>query len=408
MMDFANKIFRGDRVIWMIFASLFVISIIEVYSASSMLTRTTYYWQPIMKHTMFLLFGVVVVLLVHSVNPKYFGVFVAMLPFVWVLLLATQFMGQTVNGANRYLFGFQPSEIAKLGLISFVAFILSRQKRKMSESLSFKWIWIISIITCALIVRDNFSTAAILYCVICIMMFIGQVSFKRLGIVILATVAFVSLLFAFIWFFPDEAKGIGLRRGVLWVERLNNYKEQPEITKDGKIPDDIYQEVMAKIAVARGGIVGKMPGNSQQSDLLPQAYSDFIYAIIIEESGIVGGIFVLALYVFLFIRAGTIAGRCTKLFPKLLVMGCALMLVLQALVNMAVSVGLMPVTGQPLPLVSKGGSSILITCVFIGIILSVSRFENPKGVQQEVAFDEEFEEEKRLANEDEQFGIQVV
>jgi len=407
MMDFVNKIFRGDKVIWMIFVSLCVISIIEVYSASSMLTFKTSYWQPIMKHTMFLLAGVVIVLLVHSMNPKHFWIFVVALPFVWVLLVATQFMGHTVNGANRYLFGFQPSEIAKLCLISFVAFILSRQNRKISESVSFKWAWFTSIITCALIVRDNLSTAAILYCVICIMMFLGQVSFKRLGIVALTTALGISLLFGFIWFFPDKAKDVGLRRGVLWVERLNNYNEQPEITKDGKIPDDRFQETMAKIAVARGGIIN-MPGSSHQSSLLPQAYSDFIYAIIIEESGIVGGIFVLALYVFLFIRAGTIAGRCPKLFPKLLVMGCALMLVLQALVNMAVSVGLMPVTGQPLPLVSKGGSSILITCVFIGIILSVSRFENPKGVQQEATFEEEFEEEKRLANEDEQFDIQVV
>jgi len=410
MMDFANKIFRGDRVIWMIFLFLCLISIIEVYSASSMLTfgAETKYWQPIMKHTMYLLVGGVFVLLVHSMNPKYFWIFVVMLPFIWVLLVATQFMGHTVNGAKRYLFGFQPSEIAKLSLISCVAFLLSRQKRKISEDLSFKWIWALTFITCILILRDNFSTAAILYCVATIMMFIGQVSFKRLGVLILVTFTGISLLFLFIWFYPEEAKKVGLTRGVLWVDRLNNYKDQPEITKDGKIPDDIFQATQAKIAVARGGIFGNMPGNGQQRDFLPQAYSDFIYAIIIEETGIVGGIFVLALYVFLFIRAGTIAGRCAKLFPKFLVMGCATMMVMQALVNMAVSVGLMPVTGQPLPLVSRGGSSILITCVFIGIILSVSRFENPRGVQQEMVFEEEFEEEKRLANENEQLDVQII
>jgi cell division protein FtsW len=385
-----------------------MISIIEVYSASSMLTFKTNYWQPIMKHTFFLITGVGVVLLIHSINPKFFWVFVIALPFAWILLVATQFMGQTVNGANRYLFGFQPSEIAKLCLISCVAFILSRQKNMISESVGFKWIWAISILTCALILRDNLSTAALLYCVVGFMMFIGQIRFKRMAIFVLATLTFVSILFGFILLFPDTAEKIGLRRGVLWVERIKNYKEQEEITKDGKIPDDRFQEYMAKIAVARGGVVGKMPGNSQQSDLLPQAYSDFIYAIIIEETGIIGGIFVLALYVFLFIRAGTIAGRCTKLFPKYLVMGCALMLVLQAFINMAVSVGLIPVTGQPLPLVSKGGSSILTTCVFIGIILSVSRFENPKGIQQEVTIEEEFEEEKRLANEDELLEAQLI
>jgi cell division protein FtsW len=402
MMDFANKIFRGDRVIWMIYLFLCLISIIEVYSASSRLTFDTHYWQPILKHTMFLLGGAVIVLIIHSLNPKYFWVFIVMLPFVWMLLVATQFMGKTVNNAQRYIFGFQPSEIAKLSLIACVAFLLSCQKTKISESLSFKWIVALTVITCALIFRDNFSTAAILFAIIIILMFIGQVSFKRMAILISVTFAFVAILFAFLWFSPDTAKNVGFRRGVLWVDRLAHYKEPPEITKNGKIPDEMFQTVMAKIALSHGGVIGVMPGNSHLSDFLPQAFSDFIYAIIIEETGIVGGIVVLALYVFLFIRAGTIASRCPKLFPKLLVMGCALIIVLQALINMAVSVGLMPVTGQPLPLISKGGTSILITCVYIGIILSVSRFENPRGIRQEEVYDEEYEEEKRLENEEEE------
>jgi len=408
MFDDLSKIFRGDRVIWMIFLTLCVISVIEVYSASSMLTFKTSFWQPIIKHVMFLLGGAVIVLLVHSMPSKYFWIFVVMLPFVWLLLGATQFVGHTINDAKRTLFGFQSSELAKLSLISCVAFILSRQKTKISESSSFKWICVLSIITCALIFFENFSTAAILYSVIVVMMFVGQVSFKRIALLISATVATIALIFAFIWNFPDMADKVGLHRGVVWVNRIKNYHEQPEITKDGKIPDSIFQPTMAKIALARGGVFGKLPGNSHLSDFLPQAYSDFIYAIIIEETGIIGGIAVLAIYVFLFIRAGTIANRCTKLFPKLLVMGCALMIMLQALVNMAVSVGLMPVTGQPLPLVSRGGSSILVTCVFIGIILSVSRFENPRGVLQEEAIEEEFEEERRLANEADQLSPQIV
>ena len=408
MIDF-SKIFRGDRVIWMIFMFLCLISIVEVYSASSMLTFSTNYWQPILKHTMFLLLGLVVVLFIHSVHPKFFHLFVVALPFVWLLLVATQFMGKTVNEANRYIFGFQPSELAKVCLISCVAFFLSRKKNKISEDLSFKWICILSAITCLLIIRDNFSTATMLFCVVAILMFIGQVSLKKMGMLILISFLAISLLFSFIWFFPETAKNIGLRRAVVWVERLKDYKTQPDITKGNyKITDDNFQASQAKIAVARGQIIGKMPGNGQQRDFLPQAYSDFIYAIIIEETGIIGGIFVLSLYIFLFIRAGTIAGRCAKLFPKLLVMGCALMMVMQALVNMAVSVGLMPVTGQPLPLISKGGSSILISCVFIGIMLSVSRFENPRGVAQEEVIDEEYEEEKRLVIEDEQIDVQAA
>ena len=402
MMDLAKKIFRGDRVIWMIFLFLCLISIVEVYSASSVLTFTRNYWQPIMKHTMFLLLGATVVLLIHSLNPKYFWIFAVTLPFVWILLTATLFVGETVNNANRYILGFQPSEMAKPALISCVAFILSQQKAEKSKKLIFKLIWIFTVITCCLILIDNFSTGALLYCVIGVMMFIGQIPYKKMGKFVLATLAFLILLFMFIWFFPDAAKEVGLKRGVLWIERIKQHSEKQDIRKGTYvITDDNYQITQANIAVARGGIFGKMPGNGQQRDFLPQAYSDFIYAIIIEETGIIGGVFVLSLYVFLFIRAGIVAERCKKLFPKFLVMGSALMLVIQALLNMAVSVGLMPVTGQPLPLISKGGSSILATCTFIGIILSVSRFENRKGIRMEEKIEEEFEEERRLAIEDE-------
>jgi len=401
MFDNAKRIFRGDRVIWMIFLFLCLISIVEVYSASSRLTYTTHYWQPILRHAIFLFVGAIIVVGMHWIAPKYYWIFVVGLPFVWLFLIMAIILH------TRWLFGFQPSEFAKLCLIACTAFILSRQNR-LSESLSFKWIWILSIITCVPIFFENFSTAAILYCVIVIMMFIGQVSFKRMALLASVTFAAIALVFAFIWILPDKAEKVGLHRGVIWVERIKNYKAKPEITAKGKIPDEIFQEVMAKVAIARGGVIGKMPGNSHLSDFLPQAFSDFIYAIIIEETGIIGGIAVLALYVFLFIRAGTIANRCTKLFPKLLVMGCALMIVTQALVNMAVSVGLMPVTGQPLPLVSRGGTSIFTTCIYIGIILSVSRFENPRGVQQEVVYEEEFEEERRLAKVNEQLEAEVV
>jgi len=409
MADIASKIFRGDRVIWMIFLFLCLISIIEVYSASSQLTFNTNYWRPILKHTGFLAGGLFLILIINIINPKHFKHLMLLIPLMWALLIALQFIGHSVNGANRYLFGFQPSEFIKLGLITGVAYILSGEKLPFIQGInSFKWIWILAAITCFLIVRDNFSTAALLYIVVGIMLFIGQTSFKKMALFIFITVTCIVLLFSFIWFFPDAAKNVGLKRAVVWVERIKNYKEQPQIAKNDKIPDDMFQPVMAKIAIAQGGIVGKMPGNSHLSDFLPQAYSDFIYAIIIEETGIIGGIFVLALYVFLFIRAGTIASRCTKLFPKFLVMGSALMIVVQAMVNMAVSVGLMPVTGQPLPLISKGGSSVLVTCIFIGIMLSVSRFENPVGVMQEEAFDKEFEEERRLANENEQLEVGVV
>lgn len=168
-------------------------------------------------------------------------------------------------------------------------------------------------------------------------------------------------------------------RAYTWKDRIERFSnpESPVTVEEGKavsIDDEYYQETHAKIAIARGGLLGQFPGHGQQRDFLPQAYSDFIYAIIIEEMGIVGGIFVLVLYIFLLVRVGMIARRCDKLFPKFLVLGCGLMLVVQALTNMAVAVGLIPVTGQPLPLISRGGTSTVISCAYIGIILSVSRF----------------------------------
>ena len=402
-----SKIFRGDRVIWMIFMFLCFISLIEVYSASSMLTFRTNFYMPILKHVLFLLVGVGIVIGINSCKPKYFRLIVIGLPIVWIFLIALQFLGTKINDAIRDFYGFQPTELAKLSLIAFVAFILSRQKKLFSEDFSFKMICTVTVITCALIFKDNISTAVILFCVIFIMMFIGQTSFKKLTSLLLVTFMVLALIFSFAWFFPETARKANLNRVVMAINRTKVHKSQKVITKeDFVITDKNYQATQAKIALGKGGLLGTMPGNGQQRDFLPQAYSDFIYAIIIEEMGFVGGLGVLALYVFLFIRAGTIASRCPKLFPKLLVMGCTLMIVLQACISMAVSVGLVPVTGQPLPLISKGGTSILTTCIYFGIILSVSRYENPRGIMQEQIIDKEFEEEKRLASINENLSMQ--
>jgi cell division protein FtsW len=402
-MDFLNKIFRGDRVIWMIFMFLCLISIVEVYSASSTLTFRTDYWRPIMKHTMFLLAGVGVVLLVHSCNPKWFSLAIIGLPIAWLLLVATKIVGSSTNDAQRFLsvFGlsFQPSEIAKLCLIGTTAFFLSKYNNS-KNNIYYNIILWGAAITCGIILLDNFSTAVLLFLVIVIMLFVGQVPFKKLlklGLIcLIAGVAFVS----FILFTPPKIMESVFPRGVTWQKRVDRHIQEDEV-KDGDyvINDANFQVSHANIAVARGKLFGNLPGNSRERDFLPQAYSDFIFAIIIEELGLVGGIFVLSLYVFLFIRAGIIAGRCEKLFPKYLVMGCALLLVIQALANMAVAVNLIPVTGQPLPLVSRGGTSTLVTCAFVGIILSVSRFENPKGVQREEEIVAELEEEERIAAE---------
>ncbi len=388
-MDFINKIFRGDRVIWMIFLFLCLISIVEVFSASSTLAYRNNYWDPIMRHTMFLLVGLAIVLFCHSIKPKFFSALIFLLPISIFLLIITKLFGTSVNGADRWLsiggISFQPSEFAKLSLIATVAFILSKKKENKDDK-SFKWILIASSVTCGIILIDNFSTASMLFGIIFLMMFIGDIPIKKLlqlgGILIIIG----ALFFSFLVFVPEDTMEKVFPRGTTWKERIKdfNHKENiPYNSPEFKITDDNYQVSHGKIAVARGKVFGVMPGNSQERDFLPQAYSDFIYAIIIEELGLIGGFVVLLLYIILFIRTGIIAGRCDKLFPKLLILGSALLIVAQGLANMMVAVNLIPVTGQPLPLISRGGTSTIINCIYIGIILSVSRFENPKGIERE-------------------------
>ena len=397
-MEFINKIFRGDRVIWMIFMFLCLISIVEVYSATSVLTFRQHFWEPIVRHTRYLLMGLGFLLIFHAIHPKHFSKGALLLPIAWILLIAARFAGEKINDSPRWLtigpVTFQPSEIAKLFLIVTTAFFLAKRNASNPEDKTFKWIMIAAGITCGIIVIDNFSTAALLFSVIFLMMFVGQIPWKKLGKIILIGVTGGIILIAGSYYFPDK-----MPRGATWKGRIDDFFiSKPTVTNDPssfEINDDNYQVVHTKIAIARGGIIGKMPGNSVQRDFLPQAYSDFIYAIIIEELGLIGGLGVLLLYVILLIRVGIIANRCDKLFPKYLTLGCGIMIVWQALINMGVTVGLFPVTGLPLPLVSRGGTSTIITCICFGIILSVSRFENLRGIEreQEIALEAEMEEQ---------------
>lgn len=398
-MDFVNKIFRGDRVIWMIFMFLCLISIVEVYSASSTLTFRTDYWRPILRHSIFLLAGLGIVLLIHTVKPKYFSLLAILLPISILLMIATRFLGTPINGSYRWIslagITFQPSEIAKICLIGFVAFILSKQK-ELTEKKVFNFLLFATGITCGIIFIDNGSTAIILAGIVFLMMFVGQVPFKDLGKMLLIGIILVALLIGVNEILPGNYKF--LPRVETWVERFKDFGGDEDVNRQGfTITDDNYQVSHANIAISNGGLIGKMPGNSSERDFLPQAYSDFIYAIIIEEMGLVGGLFVLLLYIILFFRVGIIANRTEKLFPKLLVIGAALILVTQAFANMAVAVGLIPVTGQTLPLISRGGTSTLITCIYFGIILSVSRYDTPKGAKREEEIDKEIEIQKEAA-----------
>ena len=398
-MDLASKLFKGDRVIWIIFMFLCLISVVEVFSATSTIAyKNANHWAPIVRHATFLLGGFVLVLLLHNIPCRFFPAFILLLPVSVLMLLVTPFVGINANDAHRWLeiFGiqFQPSEFAKLASIVFIAFLLSK-RNKFTDDQIFKYILIGVGATCVLILPENFSTAFMLFGVCFLMMFIGQLPLKKLGklagFLILALVVFIVLL----RFTPAGVTQYLPDRFSTWQGRLERFFDGHESDTDEngvyKITDDNYQVSHAKIAIARGGLFGQLPGHGQQRDFLPQAYSDFIYAIIIEELGVVGGVFVLMLYIMLLVRVGMIARKCDKAFPKYLVLGCGLLVVVQALANMAVAVNLIPVTGQPMPLVSRGGTSTVISCIYFGIILSVSRFGANMGNEEEEDLEEKTE-----------------
>jgi len=390
-MGLINRIFKGDRSTWIIFMLLCLVSLVEVYSATSTLAyRNAYFWTPIARHATFLLMGSGAVILLHNIPSRFYVFALILLPLSIILLALTPFFGVSINESYRWFdfFGiqFQPSEIAKIACIVFVAFMLSRQDL-ISPNKIFWIIMFFVCITCALILPENFSTAILLFVVCFLMMFVGQLPWKKLVMTIVVLGLFGGFMFVSFRSMSDEFARNNLPTILIKVKgRIDDFGVDKSENKF-IINDDNFQVSHAKIAIARGGIIGKLPGRSIQRDYLPQAYSDFIYAIIIEEMGLLGGFGVLMLYVILLIRVGVIARRCKKEFPKYLALGCGLLIVIQAFINMAVAVNLIPVTGQPLPLISRGGTSTLITCFYFGIILSVSRFG--AGMGEEVDDDNE-------------------
>lgn len=399
-MDLLRNIFKGDKVIWIIFLCLCLISIIEVFSAASTLTyKSGDHWGPITQHSIILMVGVVVVVFMHNIPYKWFQVFpvflypisVALLAFVTLMGVIT---GDRVNGAARWMtfmgVQFQPSEVAKMAVIIAVSFILSKkQDDEGANPKAFKYIMILTGIVCLLIAPENLSTAALLFGVVFLMMFIGRVSAKKLltlvGSILLAGIVGVLLLLAI----PKDTDIPFLHRFDTWKSRITNFTEKEEVPAAKFDIDKDGQIAHARIAIATSNIIGKAPGNSVQRDFLSQAFSDFIFAIIIEELGLIGGGFVVILYIWLLVRTGRIAQKCERTFPAFLVMGISLLLVSQAILNMMVAVGLFPVTGQPLPLISKGGTSTLINCAYIGMLLSVSRYT--AKLEEEKARDEKLQ-----------------
>ncbi len=400
---------KGDGIIWMVFFFLCIISIVEVYSSSSTLTfKSGSYYGPVLRHTGLLLVGVLFMIITMNIKCKYFKI---VTPFALVISLAmlivVLMMGQSTNGAARWigLFGiqFQPSELAKGALILAEAQILSAMQTEIgADRRAFKFIFWLSLPYVMLIAVENLSTAMLICITIFLMMFIGRVPKSQLnrtiGVVVLLAAVGIGLIM--LLGSQESKENLNNEKMVLtekqptpektgslskvfhrfgtWQARFQKFLNNEEISPEQYDLDKDAQVAHANIAIASSNIVGKGPGNSVERDFLSQAFSDFIYAIIIEEMGIWGAAFVCLLYIILLFRTATIANRCANAFPALLIMGIALMLTIQAFFNMMVAVGLAPVTGQPLPLISRGGTSTIMNCIYIGIILSVSYWAKKK------------------------------
>ena len=398
-----GSIFKGDKVIWMVFFFLCMISVVEVFSASSGLTyKSQNYVGPIAYHTGTIIAGVVVAIITLNIPCRYFKLMTPFLLLITGLMLIVVMLGggKSTNDASRWIsimgLTIQPSEIAKGTIVLAVAQILSAMQRENgADRQAFKWILWITVPTCLAIGVENLSTAALLFTVVFLMMFIGLVPLRQLG----KLAGFIAIIVVFALSMvmivghdnteeekqqltkveqvdqtPKKKSKVEklLHRADTWKARILNFGKGDVQPLDYDLDKDA-QVAHANIAIVSSGIVGKGPGKSVERDFLAQAFSDFIFAIVIEELGIFGAAFVVFLYIILLYRCARIASRCENNFPAFLAMGLGLLLVIQAAFNMMVAVGLAPVTGQPLPLISKGGTSTIINCAYIGAILSVSR-----------------------------------
>ena len=418
-MNKIGNLFKGDKVIWMVFFFLCMISIVEVFSASSNLTyKSQNYMGPIIYHAFMILAGVVVAVFTLNVPCRYFKL---MTPFLLLITLAlllwVLFFGEKINDGGRWIkllgFTFQPSELAKGTMVLITAQILSAlQREDGADRRAFKYILLLLVPMTILIGVENLSTAVLLFAVIVIMMFIGRVPLWQLGRMAAFFAILLAVVVGLVFLAGDNSDGKSdtlhktevaatdgshtnagdgessaksggvLHRLSTWRSRFTKHFGNDDVPAEEYNIEENFQVGHANIAIASSDIIGKGPGNSTERDFLPQAFSDFIFAIIIEEMGIFGATFVVFLYIVLLYRAARIASRCENNFPAFLIMGLSLLLVIQATFNMMVAVGLAPVTGQPLPLISKGGTSTIINCVYIGAILSVSRSAKMKKMEE--------------------------
>ncbi len=382
-----NLNLRGDKTIWIIIFFLSMISLLVVYSSTGTLAykvkggNTSYFF---IKQLILLGGCYMIIYVIHRIPYTVYSSSANIVLVISIgLLILAKLVGTNLNDASRWItipgigFNFQPSELAKLALILHVSRTLSRyQAEESCKKEAFLHIVIPVGIVCLLIFLDDFSTSVLLAGVCYLLMFIGRVAKKYLLGSVGVVLGLVIILIVMAPLLPSIGRVQTVR------SRIVNFFDKDEANVNNS---QNYQVEQAKIAVVSGGIFGKFPGNSTQRNFLPHPYSDFIYAIILEEMGWIGGFVILAFYLILMYRAGLIVRKCNRTFPAFLVIGLALSIVFQALTNMAVSVNLIPVTGQPLPLVSMGGTSLIFTSAAFGMILSVSNWVNEEEKLNEEA-----------------------
>ena len=370
---------KGDKGIWSFVALLALFSFMPVFSASSNLaylghgTGNTLGY--LVKHSGHIFFGFLIIFWVHKIPYQYFrSISKWLLPVVWVVLAITMIKGTVIGGANasRWLqipfvgISFQPSAFAALVLFVFVARYLSKTREKPIDFVeSLKELWLPVFITLIFILPSNFSTTALIFSMILMLAFIGKYPMKYIAVIVGSGIVFLTFFILISKAFPDAKFFSRVRT---WESRIENFSTD-------KPDEDDYQIEKAKIAIASGKIYGLGPGKSVQKNFLPQSSSDFIYAIIVEEYGLIGGLGVLSLYLLLLFRFVVASHKATTLFGKLVVIGLGFPMIFQAMINMAVAVELLPVTGQTLPLISSGGTSIWMTCIALGIIIGVTKKE---------------------------------
>lgn len=380
--------FKGDSVLWGVVTLLATFSFLPVFSASTNLSYVVGVGTPtgyLLKHLMIVIFGFILMFLVHKIPYAYFkGISILLLPIVFLLLIYTASQGTVIAGANasRWIripiigLSFQTSTLAFVSLMAYIAYYLSKyQNNQQSFLRSLLLLWLPIFVFVGLILPSNFSTAALLFLMAFVLAFLGQHPLRYLGAILLSGLVGLTIFILLAKAFPDAIPN----RVDTWISRIENFSSGGDTAGN-------YQIERAKIAIASGGLFGVGAGKSVMKNFLPQSSSDFIYAIIIEEYGLFGGCLLLFLYLILLFRIVVVTHKTTDSFGKLLAIGMGLPIVFQAFINIAVALQLLPVTGQTLPLISSGGTSAWMTCIALGIILSVSvNLQQPKNTSNPIA-----------------------